>query len=289
MDGVINIYKPIGITSFDVVRTVRKIAKTKKVGHTGTLDPLACGVLPICIGKGTKIVDYIMKGNKVYKAKMKLGVLTDTYDKEGKILEINEVNVSENDVKNIINSFIGEISQVPPMYSAIKVQGKKLYELARKGIEIERQARNITIYYIDILEIKLPYVEFEVKCSKGTYIRSLCYDIGKKLGCGASMWALERVESGSFSKNNSILLEELNELNFLQKLISIEEALTDYSKVKVNDKCKRLLINGVQVKDTSLLAGIEKNLLYRIYSQDEEFLGLGKRSDYGLKMEKLLI
>lgn len=289
MDGVINIYKPIGITSFDVVRAVRKIAKTKKVGHTGTLDPLACGVLPICIGKGTKIVDYIMKGNKVYKAKMKLGVLTDTYDKEGKTLEINEVNVSENDIKSIINSFIGEIPQVPPMYSAIKVQGKKLYELARKGIEIERQARNITIYYIDILKIKLPYVEFEVKCSKGTYIRSLCYDIGEKLGCGASMWELERVQSGSFTKGNSILLEELSESNFSQSLIPIEEALINYSKIKVDDKCKRLLINGVQVKDKSLLAGIEKNSLYRIYSENEEFLGLGKRSDYGLKMEKLLI
>ncbi|MCY6372520.1 tRNA pseudouridine(55) synthase TruB [Clostridium ganghwense] len=289
MDGVINVYKPIGITSFDVVREIRKISKTKKVGHTGTLDPLACGVLPICIGKATKIVDYIMKDYKIYKAHLKLGITTDTYDKEGKILETNDVNISEKDIINTINSFIGEIAQIPPMYSAIKVNGKKLYELARKGIEIERQSRNITIYNIDILEIKIPDIIFEVKCSKGTYIRSLCYDIGQKLKCGGAMWDLERSCSGNFNKNNSILLKDLNEINIADNLISVEYALKNYKKISVNDKAKKLLINGVRIKDRYLIEGVQKNVLYRIYTKDEKFIGLGRRTNEGLKIEKLLI
>lgn len=288
MDGVINIYKPIGITSFDVVREIRKLSKTKKVGHTGTLDPLACGVLPVCIGKATKIVDYIMNDYKIYKAHLKLGITTDTYDKEGKILENKEVNVSEDTVVNVINSFIGEIAQIPPMYSAIKIKGKKLYELAREGIEIERQARNIIIYSINITKIELPDIIFEVKCSKGTYIRSLCYDIGRKLECGGTMWALERVASGNFNKDSSIVLRDLNEKNIEKNLIPLEEALKNYEKISVNDKMKHLLINGVRIKDRSLLHGIQKNILYRIYTEDENFIGLGIRTNEGLKMEKLL-
>lgn len=288
MDGVINIYKPIGITSFDVVREIRKLSKTKKVGHTGTLDPLACGVLPVCIGKATKIVDYIMNDYKIYKAHLKLGITTDTYDKEGKILENKEVNVSEDTVVNVINSFVGEIAQIPPMYSAIKIKGKKLYELAREGIEIERQARNIIIYSINIIKIELPDIVFEVKCSKGTYIRSLCYDIGRKLECGGTMWALERVVSGNFNKDSSIVLRDLNEKNIEKNLIPLEEALKNYEKISVNDKMKNLLINGVRIKDRSLLHGIQKNILYRIYTEDENFIGLGMRTNEGLKMEKLL-
>lgn len=288
MDGVINIYKPIGITSFDVVREIRKLAKTKKVGHTGTLDPLACGVLPVCIGKATKIVDYIMNDYKIYKAHLKLGITTDTYDKEGKILQEKEVNLSKDNVVNVINSFIGEVAQIPPMYSAIKIKGKKLYELAREGIEIERQARNIIIYSINIIKIELPDIIFEVKCSKGTYIRSLCYDIGKKLECGGTMWALERVASGNFNKYSTTVLRDLTEKNIEENLISVEEALKNYEKISINDKMKNLLINGVRIKDRSLLNGIQKNILYRIYTEDENFIGLGIRTNEGLKMEKLL-
>lgn len=288
MDGVINIYKPMGITSFDVVREIRKLAKTKKVGHTGTLDPLACGVLPVCIGKATKIVDYIMNDYKIYKAHLKLGITTDTYDKEGKILQEKEVNLSKDNVVNVINSFIGEVAQIPPMYSAIKIKGKKLYELAREGIEIERQARNIIIYSINIIKIELPDIVFEVKCSKGTYIRSLCYDIGKKLECGGTMWALERVASGNFNKDSTTVLRDLTEKNIEENLISVEEALKNYEKISINDKMKNLLINGVRIKDRSLLNGIQKNILYRIYTEDENFIGLGIRTNEGLKMEKLL-
>ncbi|MCY6356641.1 tRNA pseudouridine(55) synthase TruB [Clostridium sp. ZS2-4] len=288
MDGVINVYKPIGITSFDVVREIRKLSKTKKVGHTGTLDPLACGVLPICIGKATKIVDYIMNDYKIYKAHLKLGITTDTYDKEGKILQNKEVTVSEDTVVNVINSFIGEIAQIPPMYSAIKIKGKKLYELARKGIEIERQARDIIIYSIDIIKLQLPDIVFEVKCSKGTYIRSLCYDIGRKLDCGGTMWDLERVASGNFKKDFSIVLRDLKEENIEKYLMPLEEVLKNYEKISINDKMKNLLINGVKIKDRSLLQGIQKNILYRIYTEDEKFIGLGIRTNEGLKMEKLL-
>jgi len=212
--GILNIYKPTKITSFDVVRIIRKLTNEKKVGHCGTLDPEACGVLPICIGKATKAIDYIMENNKVYVAELKLGEVTDTYDIEGKVIRQCDVNVTVEEVMEAVYSFKGNIKQVPPMYSALKVNGKKLYELAREGIEIEREARSITIHDIKVLEINLPYVKMEVNCSKGTYIRSLCYDIGEKLGCGAMMSALERTATGKFTKENSINTINTSNKNF---------------------------------------------------------------------------
>ncbi|MCY6483928.1 tRNA pseudouridine(55) synthase TruB [Clostridium aestuarii] len=289
MNGIVNVYKPEGITSFDVVRKIRNITRIKKVGHTGTLDPMACGVLPVCIGKATKIVDYIMNDYKIYKTQLKLGVVTDTYDREGKIISTSEVNISETDLKNTINSFKGEISQIPPMYSAIKVQGKRLYELARQGIEIERQARNITLHEINILDINLPYVTFEVKCSKGTYIRSLCYDIGTKLNCGGTMWYLERTESGNFKKNDSIKLEDITEDNINDFLIPLDEALDKYKKINVTSKVAKLLINGVEIQNQNLLKKFELNKMYRFYTEDEKFIGIGMRKDTGLKIKKLLL
>ncbi|AEB76120.1 tRNA pseudouridine(55) synthase TruB [Clostridium botulinum] len=289
MDGILNIYKPVGITSFDVVRQIKKITGIKKIGHTGTLDPLAKGVLPICIGKGTKIVDYLMKDFKVYKAELKLGVITDTYDREGKELSVKDVNVSKEEIIDAINSFKGDILQVPPMYSALKVNGKRLYELAREGKEIERAARPVTIYDIEILEISMPYVKFIVKCSKGTYIRSLCYDIGSKLDCGGAMWDLERVQSGSFNKDNSIILENLTKDNVEDYIIPIDDALSQYDKAIVNAKAEKLLVNGVRIADRRLLNTIELNKLYRIYNEDNKFLGLGLRNNQGLKIEKLLL
>ncbi|KEI01407.1 tRNA pseudouridine(55) synthase TruB [Clostridium botulinum] len=289
MDGILNIYKPVGITSFDVVRQIKKITGIKKIGHTGTLDPLAKGVLPICIGKGTKIVDYLMKDFKVYKAELKLGVITDTYDREGKKLSVKDVKVSKEEIIDAINSFKGDILQVPPMYSALKVNGKRLYELAREGKEIERAARPVTIYDIEILEISIPYVKFIVKCSKGTYIRSLCYDIGYKLDCGGAMWDLERVQSGSFNKDNSIILENLTKDNVEDYIISIDDALSQYDKAVVNAKAEKLLVNGVRIADKRLLNTIELNKLCRIYNEDNKFLGLGLRNNQGLKIEKLLL
>ncbi|MBV7274909.1 tRNA pseudouridine(55) synthase TruB [Clostridium sp. PL3] len=289
MDGILNINKPTGMTSFDVVRKVKNIAKTKKVGHTGTLDPEASGVLPICIGRATKLVDYIMNDYKIYKAELKLGVITDTYDREGKILKTSQINVSKEQVESIINSFIGEIEQVPPMFSALKVNGQRLYSLARQGIEVERKARKINIYDIDILDINIPNIIFEVKCSKGTYIRSLCYDIGERLECGGTMWNLQRIKTGAFNILNSVELETLNSDNISDYLIPMDRALDEYPKLHLEEKYEKLLFNGVTIKDYSILKDIEKDILYRVYVKDNEFIGIGLKNDVGFKIVKLLI
>lgn len=288
MDGVINVLKPKGITSFDVVRDIRKIAKIKKVGHTGTLDPLASGVLPVCIGKATKIVDYIMEGTKTYRVEMKLGTTTDTYDREGTVLEEKEVSVSPTEVEKAIEKYKGDIKQVPPMYSALKVNGRKLYDLARKGIEVEREARKIQIHDICILSIDMPYIIFDVKCSKGTYIRSLCFDIGNDLGSGAVMWNLERLEASPFNIKEAIKLEDLNEENIKQFITPIDEALKDYEKLYLDKKFEKLVLNGVILKDRRVLDNIEENKLYRTYIEEDNFIGLGMKNAYGFKIHKLL-
>jgi len=288
MDGVINVLKPKGITSFDVVRDIRKIAKIKKVGHTGTLDPLASGVLPVCIGKATKIVDYIMEGTKTYRVEMKLGTTTDTYDREGTVLEEKEVSVSPTEVEKAIEKYKGDIKQVPPMYSALKVNGRKLYDLARKGIEVEREARKIQIHDICILSIDMPYIIFDVKCSKGTYIRSLCFDIGNDLGSGAVMWNLERLEASPFNIKEAIKLEDLNEENIKQFITPIDKALKDYEKLYLDKKFEKLVLNGVILKDRRVLDNIEENKLYRTYIEDDNFIGLGMKNEYGFKIHKLL-
>ena len=291
MNGVINIYKPEGLTSFDVVRQVRKICGTSKVGHTGTLDPLASGVLPICIGKGTKLVDYIMEGRKTYRAELKLGQVTDTYDREGKVIRENSYeHISKEVIENVINSFQKEYSQIPPMYSAIKINGKKLYDLARQGIEVERKGRNVVIYKVEILNINKPFVEFRVLCSKGTYIRSLCYDIGETLGCGAYMTKLEREATGTFNIENSINIEDLNRDKLEASLISLEDSLGDYPYIKVSEKFEKLLINGVTIMDKSFYKEkIEENKLYRVHGSNDELIGLGKKLENGFKIIKLLL
>ncbi len=289
MDGILNIYKPSGITSFDAVRSVMKICGTKKVGHTGTLDPLASGVLPICIGRATKIVDYIMSETKVYDAQLKLGVKTDTYDREGAITHEQEVNLSKDAILSAFNSFIGDIEQEPPMYSALKVNGKRLYELARQGITIEREKRKITIFDIDILNISLPLITFRVVCSKGTYIRSLCYDIGEKLGVGGAMWSLERIQTGNFNLENSVSLDNLSKENVFQYIISMEDSLSKYDKISFSSKYENLLLNGVKINNKFIIGDIELNKLYRVYLDKKRFVGLGIREDSGFKITKLLV
>ncbi|HEY8500668.1 MAG TPA: tRNA pseudouridine(55) synthase TruB, partial [Clostridia bacterium] len=191
MNGILLLIKPPNMTSFDVVAWLRKITGIKKIGHAGTLDPAACGLLPVCIGKAARTLPWFSEFDKSYRVEMVLGIATDTYDSEGSILCENPVKPDNSHIKSVISEFTGEIDQIPPMYSAVKVSGKRLYDLAREGIEIERKARRVAIYDIDILDIKnegpYPVVRFDVKCSKGTYIRSLCNDIGLKLGCGAHM------------------------------------------------------------------------------------------------------
>ena len=214
MTGIVNINKPYGKSSHFVVAVIRRITRIKKVGHTGTLDPLATGVLPICIGReSTKLSQAIMDGTKRYKALLQLGKTTTTQDSEGEVTSEREVNVTETDIKNAVAEFVGEISQIPPMYSAVKINGQKLYKLAREGKEIEREPRKITIYSIDVLNIDLnaATVELDICCSKGTYIRTLCNDIGEKLGCGGYMASLVRTKSASFTLENSITLEEFEE------------------------------------------------------------------------------
>ncbi|EOU1647869.1 MAG: tRNA pseudouridine(55) synthase TruB [Clostridium perfringens] len=292
MNGVINIYKNTGMTSFDVVAMVRRVAKMKKVGHTGTLDPAASGVLPVCLGKATKIIDYIMENKKVYRVNLKLGMVTDTYDLEGEVLiEKDASHITKDEILNCINSFVGTIDQVPPMYSALKQNGVRLYELARQGIEVHREARKVTIYSIENIKIESnDNIQMDVCCSKGTYIRSLCYDIGEKLNVGATMTALERIQNGPFTKEEAINIEDLTEELLEKHIISIEKALDSFEKITVNEKFGKLLRNGVKVFDNRMYSEeVEFNKLYRVYEDNGVFLGLGKRDEKGFKLEKLLI
>ncbi|MVX66730.1 tRNA pseudouridine(55) synthase TruB [Clostridium chromiireducens] len=291
MNGVLNVFKNKEMSSFDVVRKVRFIAKEKKVGHTGTLDPQATGVLPICLGKATKIIDYIMNSNKTYEVKFILGIKTTTYDLEGEIVQRNEVqHLSEEEVSKVIASFIGEYDQVPPMYSALKKNGVRLYDLARQGIEVEREARRISIFDISNIRIELPYVYMKVSCSKGTYIRSLCYDIGEKLEVGATMTELNRSETSIFKQEKSININDLTEENIEDYIITMEQALSFYPKIIVNSSFTRLLVNGVKVFDKRLTSEKrEKNILYRVYDSENTFIGIGKQDDDGFKIEKLLL
>lgn len=291
MNGVLNIFKPKGMSSFDAVRVVKKVAGTGKVGHTGTLDPEATGVLPICIGKATKIIDYIMDSEKVYEVTLKLGIRTTTYDLEGEVLEERDPShLTEEEILNTINSFKGEYSQIPPMYSALKQNGVRLYELARKGIEVERKGRLVNIYNLEDIKINNPYISMKVTCSKGTYIRSLCYDIGEKLGVFATMTQLNRAKTSVFSQEKSININELTKENINDYILSMEEALEKYDKIIVNKKYVKLLVNGVRVADGRFTKDkVINNKLYRVYDDENNFIGLGERNDAGFKIEKLLI
>lgn len=291
MNGVLNIFKPKGMSSFDAVRVVKKVAGTGKVGHTGTLDPEATGVLPICIGKATKIIDYIMDSEKVYEVTLKLGIRTTTYDLEGEVLEERDPShLTEEEILNSINSFKGEYSQIPPMYSALKQNGVRLYELARKGIEVERKGRLINIHNLEDVKINNPYISMKVTCSKGTYIRSLCYDIGEKLGVFATMTQLNRAKTSVFSQEKSININELTKENINDYILSMEEALEKYDKIVVNKKYVKLLVNGVRVADGRFTKDkVINNKLYIVYDDENNFIGLGERNDAGFKIEKLLI
>ena len=291
MNGVLNIFKPKGMSSFDAVRVVKKVAGTGKVGHTGTLDPEATGVLPICIGKATKIIDYIMNSEKVYEVTLKLGIRTTTYDLEGEILEERDCeHLTDIEILQAVNSFIGEYSQIPPMYSALKQNGVRLYELARKGIEVEREGRLITIYDIEDIKINNPYISMKVSCSKGTYIRSLCYDIGEKLGVFATMTELNRAKTSVFAQEESININDLTKENINEYILSMEKALEKYDKIIVHGKYVNLLINGVRVGDNRFTKDkVINEKLYRVYDEENNFIGLGKKNDLGFKIEKLLI
>lgn len=284
MNGVLNVYKEQGFTSHDVVAKLRGILKTKKIGHTGTLDPDAVGVLPVCIGKATKLCDLITDWGKTYEAVMLLGTTTDTLDTSGKVVAQSEVKVSEVDVLKVCNEFVGEYEQIPPMYSALKHNGQKLYELARKGIEIERKPRSVHINSLRVNDINLAdeqkTVTITVDCSKGTYIRSLCDDIGKKLGCGACMMKLTRTRVGEFMLDDTLTLNQISALvlkgEIEDRIVGIDEIFSDYPQITFAEEYSRYLHNGnkllrEQVPQDMEAAGCQK---YRVYDSDKCFIGI---------------
>ncbi len=279
MNGYLLVNKPKGPTSHDVVMKMRKIFKTKKVGHTGTLDPLATGLMVILIGKATKAADYITADSKAYIAEAKLGVVSDTLDITGELSYLSKKVFSKNEVESALLSFIGEYEQVPPMYSAKKINGKKLYELARKGETVERKSVLVNISEIKILEINEDKVKFYVHSSKGTYIRSLIDDFGKKLGYGAVMTSLKRVSTGNFSFENDKVytIEEIEkEENPYALLKCVDKAFYHYPKLKLNEHEEKFVKNGIpfDFKRSKIQNIYNEGEIIRVYNEKDEFFAL---------------
>lgn len=296
MTGIICINKDKDITSFGVVSKVRGITKEKKAGHTGTLDPMATGVLPVLLGGATRFLDYLPDSDKGYRAEFVLGKTTDTLDITGNVTGEYQVNVGADEVKKAIETFKGKISQLPPMYSAVSVNGKRLYELARQGVEVQRQTREIEIKELELAEsddLTHTYV-IDVLCSKGTYIRTLIDDIGRALGCGAVMTSLVRTQAMGFSLEDCVTIGELQELKdngtgFEKVLIPIEKMFDCFDSVTVSNAQARRFSNGGALSADR----IKKNLLektYKVYSPEKEFIGLGEyiKSSNELKVKRLL-
>ncbi|WIF96200.1 tRNA pseudouridine(55) synthase TruB [Caminicella sporogenes] len=286
MIGFLNILKPPNMTSHDVVNFVRKNLNVKKVGHSGTLDPMATGVLPICIGKATKLIEFMQNDTKTYRAELTLGIVTDTQDRWGNILDTVNVNVSEEKIFEVFNSFKGEKTQIPPMYSALKYKGKKLYELARQGITVERKPRKIYIYDISIIDINANKILFDVNCSKGTYIRTLCHDIGMALGCGGHMSFLARLRSGYFNLDDSLTLEEITALDkdILEKqyIYKLDYPIKYLPRVDVKQFALRFLLNGValQKKAFTLNSNIKNGSIVRLYVNNTfKAIGIYKKNN----------
>ena len=287
MNGIINVYKEKGYTSHDVVAKLRGILKQKKIGHTGTLDPQAEGVLPVCIGNATKLCDLLTDKTKEYEAVLLLGVTTDTQDTTGAVLSEQPVCVQEDTLRTIMEGFVGKSRQIPPMYSALKVNGKKLYELAREGKEVERKPRDIEIFSLDIIEMQLPRVRFRVHCSKGTYIRTLCQDIGEKAGCGGCMEELLRTRVDRFSLAEAHKLSEIEQIRDAGKLseilIPVDQMFLSYPKVTVSEKYQLALANGNSFtaqmladaeSGQEICAQIHDGSLVRVYSAEDVFYGI---------------
>lgn len=278
--GIINIYKEAGYTSHDVVAVLRGILNQKKIGHMGTLDPDAVGVLPVGLGIGTRLNDMLSGGSKEYVAELYLGVATDTQDMSGNILTRHEVKQTTDQVKEAVYSFKGTYEQIPPMYSAIKVNGKKLYELARKGQEVERKARCVQIDEIEIMKIQLPVVQMRVVCSAGTYIRTLCDDIGKKLGCGAAMKSLQRTRVGSFLIEDALTLDEVKGLvqdgGLENNIIPVDAMFPNLCAISVDDAYYKQLQNGNRLTLEMIHEGgsFEEDERVRIYSGQGAFFGI---------------
>ena len=279
--GMINVYKEKGFTSHDVVAKLRGICKQKKIGHTGTLDPDAVGVLPVCLGCATRLCDMLTDKDKEYVAVLRLGITTDTQDATGKVLAEKEVSVSEEEVRAVIASFEGEQLQIPPMYSALKVNGKKLYELAREGKEIERKARPIVVHEIEILSENMPEFTIRVKCSKGTYIRTICHDIGQKLSCGGAMVSLKRTKVGNFGIEDAYTLSQIEDMakegKLCEILLPVEKVFEKLPEIRVKETAMKALLNGNQLKKEEILMLSDEALKaeeVRVYGADGRFYGV---------------
>ncbi len=274
MNGIAVIWKPSGITSHDVVYKVRRTLKMKRVGHTGTLDPMAEGILPICVGRATRAADIVGGSEKEYLAVMRLGVETDTLDAEGEIIKTCDANVSDDDILSAVSQFSGEIMQIPPMYSAVHHEGKRLYELARKGITVERKPRKITIHSLSVLNICGNDVTLNIVCSRGTYIRTLCADIGSVLGCGAHMSSLERTRSGVFDKEKSVTLAQFEEEGAAH-LMPVDTLFMHLPKIILTPYQETRVKNGAVIY-LEVPSGE-----YRLYAENGDFLCVSRTINEG--------
>ena len=296
MDGIINVYKERGFTSHDVVAKLRGILKQKKIGHTGTLDPEAQGVLPVCLGKGTKVCELLTDKTKTYQAVLLLGTVTDTQDITGTVLKTGEVTCTEAQVRTCIADFIGTQEQVPPMYSALKVNGRKLYELARQGVEVERKARTITIEEIQIDQVELPEVTITVTCSKGTYIRTLCHDIGQALGCGGCMKSLLRTRVGIFELEDSITLAEIEQKRDAgtldQCIYAVDSVFGAYPKITLTAEALKMVRNGNPLPKQMLdIQAPQDGMPVRLYDDQDQFLAVyvWSKSRRSYRAEKMFL
>jgi tRNA pseudouridine55 synthase len=292
ISGIIVLDKPAGMSSNGALQHVKRLYDANKAGHTGNLDVPATGLLPICLGEATKVSAYLLDSNKAYRARCKLGVTTTTGDAAGEVLTTESVpEVSKLELEQIIKKFIGEIDQVPPMYSALKHNGKRLYELAYKGIEVERKSRKITIHSIKLLDLTNDEFEIEVSCTKGTYIRTLAEDIGKELGCGAHILTLRRLAAGPFTESQMVTPAKLQEIadqgmeQLDNLLLPMDIALTDFPEVRLSEDVAFYLCQGQAVT----VSGLPKSGRLRIYNKSDQFLGLGEVADDGRLAPKRLI
>ncbi len=283
MQGFLNVYKPKGMTSHDVVAVLRRVTKIKQIGHTGTLDPFAEGVLPICIGKATRLIEYLAD-DKAYIATLQFGKTTDTYDIEGQFVSQSSKKISKDDVINILKKYEGEIEQVPPIYSALKVNGKKLYEYAREGKDVEIKSRKVVIEKIELLSFddEQQQAEIYVKCSKGTYIRSLGFDIGNDLECGAYLSKLVRVQAGDFKLEDSIKLDDLSSYVVVEKNITPSIDKIPLQKVVINDVEIKRVSNGLQIYPRAGIAG----MVGLIYSGN--LVGVALATEQEIKVKKFI-
>jgi tRNA pseudouridine55 synthase len=275
VDGILNINKPPGRTSADVVAAVKRLIRERRVGHAGTLDPMASGVLPVCFGQGTRVVEFLMEAHKVYKAQIELGIATDTHDASGKITrQADPSRVNQEQLELALDSFRGTIQQTPPMYSALKYRGQRLYKLARAGITVNRQSRQARIYRLKLVDFEPPLVTLEIECGKGTYIRSLADDLGELLGCGAHLKGLVRLRYGPFSITEAVSLAQLEDGNWQHLAYPIDVVLSHCAAVVLNDDLGQVVKNGGSVAADDYPAGADTEGRCRAYSQDGCFLAV---------------